>query len=46
MVTKGKKRYIKVEEIQLLLMFSGSMAAVELQTGRSGLTKMIVMLLP
>lgn len=46
MVTKRKKRYMKVEEIQLLLMFSGSMAAVELQTGHSGLTKTVVMLLP
>lgn len=46
MATKGKKRYIKVEEIWLLLMFPGSMAVVELQTGCSGLTKTLMMLLP
>ena len=43
---KREKRYIKVEEIQVLLMFSGSMASVELQTGHSGLTKTVMMLLP
>jgi len=43
---KREKSYIKVDEIQLLLMFSGSMAAVKLQTARSGLTKRVMMLLP
>lgn len=43
---KREKRYIKVEEIWLLLMFPGSMAVVELQTGCSGLTKTLMMLLP
>lgn len=42
---KREKRYIKVEEIHLLLKFSGSVAAVKLQTGLSGLTKMIMKLL-
>lgn len=46
MVTKGKKRYTKVKEIQLLLMFSGFMAAVKLQTDHSGLPKTAGMLLP
>lgn len=43
---KREKRYIKVEEIWLLLMFPGSTAVVELQTGCSGLTKTLMMLLP
>lgn len=46
MVTKGKKRYTKVKEIQLLLMFSGFIAAVKLQTDHSGLPKTAGMLLP
>lgn len=39
MVTKRKKKYIEVEEIEISLMFSSSMAAVKLQTGCSRLIK-------
>lgn len=43
---KREKRYTKVKEIWLLLMFSGFMAAVKLQTEHSGLPKTAGMLLP
>lgn len=42
---KREKRYTKEKEIRLLLMFSGFMAAVKLQTDHSGLPKTVGMLL-
>lgn len=43
---KREKRYTKVKEVRLLLMFSGFMAAVRLQTDHSGLPKAAGVLLP